>query len=441
MRKRSVIIIGVLSVLLLVCVCINCSRGDVYNSAKSWLQSEAKHGNYTRGIGTNKDLWLNGYLGPFLRFKMFGSLNWLAFPLLIYFLVTIRKRERWEIALALVLTLSCIFICMRGYMNYRYQLTLFPALITMIFLFGWQILRYRNWKVVSVVAVVCSCLLSANSYSLRETYTYYWKGSIGCGLPGELFPYKLIEYINENVRDDSVILERNQPILYYHTNKKNLRNQGKNRYILVRCDTVPGYDLVCEDQGYRLYKAEEEKENLTVKDFNQRVPDFGTNFSNWVGRDEASISNMDKAIAPMVVQGHQGEFTFKRISSGDGNMLRVLLKRPMFKKRSEIQFGYCFKTNGLKLKVKDGDVVSIITRVRLSKRAKRSAELFVQDRTNYWSREKVCWRGSSWHDVLVSKRVRNKFTNICMGIYWEPGSTDEWLDVKLVRIFVSDKNS
>lgn len=127
MRKRLIIIIVTLSVVLLICVFSTYFLGDVYNLVRSWSTTEAPGGYFSRGIGTNKDLWLNGYLGPFLRFKMFGSLNWLAFPLFIYFLVTIRTRQRWEIALCLVLSASCIFICIKGYMNYRYQFTLFSC--------------------------------------------------------------------------------------------------------------------------------------------------------------------------------------------------------------------------------------------------------------------------------------------------------------------------
>src|SRR3989339_662568 len=79
---------------------------DIYDFAKNWLQSDAQGGSFVREIGTNYDLWLNGYLGIFFRFKMFGGLNWLAVPLFIYFLITIKKRKRWEIAMGLSLCLA-----------------------------------------------------------------------------------------------------------------------------------------------------------------------------------------------------------------------------------------------------------------------------------------------------------------------------------------------
>lgn len=445
MKNRSaiIIIIGVLSVVIIIGVCGLCFTGDEYSSIKTWLQANARHGNFVREIGTNKDFWLNGYLGIFFRFKMFGWLNWLAIPLFIYFLITIKKRKRWEIALCLALFLACIFLCYKGYRNYRYQLTLFPVLITIIFLFGWQVLRKKNRKVIGVIILICSCMLLGNCYSLRDSYKYYWKSAIGHGKHGERFPYKLIEYINENVSDDSVMVERNQPILHYYTSKKKkLRGQGKSKYILIRGGSVAGYDLVCEEQGYKLYKKKEAgvPNNLTIKYFNKKKPDFETDFSNWTGKDEVSMNDISKTVAPMVMLGNRGNFVFKRIFSDSGNIVRVILSQPEFNKKSVILFGYRYQTNGFRLKVNDGDIVSVIASVRLSKQAGRAPELFVQDKTDYWVREKVYYKDASWRDVLVSKRIREGFTNICIGISWEPEFADEWLEIKSIRVHVSAKD-
>ena len=46
-----------------------------------------------REINTPLKLWLNGYLGIFLRFDKFGIINWLMFPLLAYFAFNIQKRK------------------------------------------------------------------------------------------------------------------------------------------------------------------------------------------------------------------------------------------------------------------------------------------------------------------------------------------------------------
>ena len=445
MRNRSsiIVIIGVLSVLIIIGVCGFCFIGDEYSLIRAWLQAKARHGNFVREIGTNKDFWLNGYLGIFFRFKMFGWLNWLVIPLFIYFLITIRKRERWEIALCLALFLACIFICIKGYHNPRYQLTLFPALITCIFLFGWQILEKKNSKVIGGVILICCCMLAGNCYSLRNTYQYYWNAGIGCGMPGELFPYKLIEYINEKTPDDSMIQGRDQPILYYYASKeKRLQGQGKSRYRLIRGSSMPGYDLVCEDQGYKLYKKSGpvDPNNLGLQYFNKKKPDFETGFSNWTGEDEVSMNDISRVAAPMVMLGNRGGFVFQRIFSDDGNIVRVILNQPKFNQKPKIQFGYSYQTNGFGLKINDGDIVSVIASVRLSSQTAREPELFVQDKADYWSRENIHWNGNRWHDIFISKKIRDGFTDICIGIYWEPESVAEWLEIKLIRVYVSATN-
>lgn len=261
-RRLIVIIVMAVSVVVLVCIFSTSFIGDMYNSVGNWLSTTSDYGRFYEGPVTNKELLLTGYLGIFFRFNIFGWLNWLAIPLFVYFLITIKKRERWEIALYLALCIACIFIIFKGYYAYRYQLTIFPILITTIFLFGWQVLRKKNRKVVFGIILICSGLLLGNCYFLRDTYVYYWNKNIGSGIPGERFPYKLIEYINNYVDDDSEIVGRNQPILYYYASeKKKLRGPGKSKYLLIRLgsDSVAGYDLEYEDQGYKLYKKKEDK--------------------------------------------------------------------------------------------------------------------------------------------------------------------------------------
>ena len=257
MRRRLIIsiICIVVSVVLFVCIFRTDFAGDIYNLLYNWLGKKSGIDPFWPEMETNKELWSNGYLGIFFRFDKFGCLNWLAIPLVFYFLITVKKRERWEIALCLALCISCIFICFKGFMWHRYQLTIFPLLITAVFLFGWQVVRAMNRKVVFGIILICICMLFGNYYSLKDTYASYWRGSIGDGKPGERFPYKMIQYVNKNVDGDSVIVEAGPPLLLYHVSeKKKLLGPGKSKYILIRGGSVAGYTLVYEDQGYKLYK-------------------------------------------------------------------------------------------------------------------------------------------------------------------------------------------
>lgn len=192
-----------------------------------------------------------------------------------------------------------------------------------------------------------------------------------------------------------------------------------------------------EDQGYKLYKKKKKPDSLTITDIGKKVLVFETNFSNWGGEDEISIVDLDKTIPPMSPQGYRGDFVFKRISFNDRKIVRVMLKKPWNNERPVIQFGYCIQPDGLNLKVKDGDIISFVASARLNEG--RSAQLFVQDKTDYWSRESVSWNGEKWQKVLVRKKIRGNFTDICMGVEWNPTSIDDWLDLKLVQIFLDNR--
>ena len=82
----------------------------------------------------------------------------------------------------------------------------------------------------------------------------------------------------------------------------------------------------------------------------------------------------------------------------------------------------------------------MLSRVRFSDNAKRGADLFVQDKTDRWIREKVYMQENSWRDYLITKKIREGVSDFNIGIYWEPESANEWLDVKSIRIFVADRD-
>ncbi|MFC1816926.1 hypothetical protein ACFL0M_13560, partial [Thermodesulfobacteriota bacterium] len=144
-KNRFIATICIGLVIVSACAIILWRPSSSYELFQNWLNKSLNSYNYTyRGIGANKDLWLNGYLGIFFRFKYFGYLNWLFIPLSIYFLINITKKERWKIALWSVVIGLSIFLSIKGYLNYRYQLTLFPMLLSLILLYGWEVFRNRS---------------------------------------------------------------------------------------------------------------------------------------------------------------------------------------------------------------------------------------------------------------------------------------------------------
>jgi hypothetical protein len=205
------------------------------------------------------------------------------------------KRKKWNLAVWSVVTLSIIFLCIKGYLNYRYQLTMLPILVTVNFLYGWHILREKGKLMKGIIYILCWLLIIAGFekgdiktfvklYVLRDDWSH---------------PTEMVNYLKNHVNlgKNDVILEVNQPFLYYYTDKKGLSyrklsssiylfNEGKEktfkiikfkyqiRYILsdtVMEKTLSGSyrgdffdyitkfncDLVFEDNGKKLYKLKE----------------------------------------------------------------------------------------------------------------------------------------------------------------------------------------
>ncbi len=108
------------------------------------------------------ELWLKRYLGLFFDFEYFGNLNWLAIPLLIYFLVTIKKRKRWEMAIAFVFIISCLLLEIRRGFWPRYIFTLYPFTLAVILLVGWEYLKKKSHYLQIGAFLVCGILIFFN---------------------------------------------------------------------------------------------------------------------------------------------------------------------------------------------------------------------------------------------------------------------------------------
>ena len=182
-------------------------------------------------------------------------------------------------ALFLSMCLSILFLSLYGDGYPRYILTNFPAVITVIFLFGYDTLKRENYKIRALVIVSICFLMAGNIYTLADTYKYYWNAGIGMGKSGERFPYKLFHYLDENIEDNNQIGVKNLPFFFYHFNKKTENKSDRaGKYILLRGDSLSDHELVIEDQGYKLYKKERSNKNKIVSTLLQGDLIFETDF-------------------------------------------------------------------------------------------------------------------------------------------------------------------
>jgi len=298
------------------------------------------------------ELWLKRYLSLFFDFEYFGNLNWLAIPLLIYFLVTIKKRKRWEMAIAFVFIISCLLLEIKGGFWPRYIFTLYPFTLAAIFLLGWEYLKKKSHYLQIGAFLVCGILIFFNYYHFRDTYKLVWRSRVS--LSEDNFPHKTIEIIN-NIKDpNSVFLIcSHRHLFFYHTNKKGidyrdpklgifyrqqnkeaaldtLKNQLKIKYILlywnykptlILMDIISNYcDLIYRDKKFYLYKirgTKLDKEELERFFFNDSLLKNGS-FENWT---KDALNNPDYFKARYKIKGKYK--TFKGMVIKEEKEIRV----------------------------------------------------------------------------------------------------------------------
>lgn len=97
----------------------------------------------TRDIDSFSRLLLNGYLGPFFRLKFFGNLHWIVFFVFLYYIRNFLRLDDWKQALLLIFFIGSVIISLKGYYNYRYQLTFYPLSLTILLLLAYDSMRSR----------------------------------------------------------------------------------------------------------------------------------------------------------------------------------------------------------------------------------------------------------------------------------------------------------
>jgi len=427
-----------------------------------------------RGIGTLKKLWLNGYFGPFFRIEYFGLLSWLFIPLSFHFLVMSKRRKKWKLALWLVMFFYCIVICTKGFPNYRYQFTLFPIFITINLIYLLSADFKKKLSPIFFVPIL-TALIAAQIYLYWDDHIAKLKSYL---ITNDFnYPAKLINVIENDIsiNNETVILECNQPLLYYYTKKKGLHylDYDLKKYIyrnkkikpiekrvdflktnfnikyiltdskmqhLLKGTRVGNFldhlipiqsDLVIEEYGYKLYKIRNETYNLSLNAFEKRIPIRTINISSW---NELSPFSSERILdqrndLPVKIQGIRGEFYFYPDKHSG---LQIRFRNTIQNTKPTLQFGF---VNETELEIKDDDLVSVIARVRTNSQASGTVYLFIQDKTKKWIREKTAIHGTGWRDYLVVHKMRRGYSHMNIGFYWEPETINEWLEVSSFKIY------
>ena len=190
---------------------------------------------FERGIGSPLLKVLNGYLGSFFGLRYLGNTACWALPGIICSALRWRQLAPWERGALLFLTMAVLIIGVAGGFNYRYAMTLLPALLVLVFLllergmagagiaFGGRTLVHVSLVAATVFNSWLSIELSqrmaledpVDRARMDDDSPFYTKFDTG--------PASLEDWINESgVGADDRVLVNNLPIYFYRTARPGL---------------------------------------------------------------------------------------------------------------------------------------------------------------------------------------------------------------------------
>lgn len=128
---------------------------------------------FERGIGSPLLKVVNGYLGVFFNLRYMGNTSWLALPALALMVVRWKHLQPMYRGVALFLLLAAMVIGGAGGFNYRYGLTLLPAMIAVVMVVTDQGMRRsgllsKHRMIVHVALVLATVVNSKLSMDLAQ---------------------------------------------------------------------------------------------------------------------------------------------------------------------------------------------------------------------------------------------------------------------------------
>ena len=171
-----------------------------------------------RRIDTPIKLFLNGYFGVFFNFMYSGNILWVFLPIAsIYFLKADElKYEKWPFFIFLIF--SFFLIAFKGYFNERYQLTLVPFFLLILFLGLYKVVEIRLFNYLMSFFLVLS-ILNFGWYFYTNFYSKHIQKEKIVNTSKYLNAIEIFDlttYIKDSL-PDALFLVNNIPDFYYET--------------------------------------------------------------------------------------------------------------------------------------------------------------------------------------------------------------------------------
>lgn len=431
-------------------------------------------------IETPGKKWLNGYLGIFFRFKYLGNINWLIIPLLVYFFLSRKKLQRWQLALLFAWSLTVLFIAIKGYTNYRYQFTLFPFTATVILLLLWDILKNKK----AYLKIFCFTLIGLacayNIYHYFNRYDFFW--NMKDNDEKSHFPYKLINYLNgdKTLKESAKkVFVMDQPLFFYYTNQKGIDMQSPQaqwatshlakksisrealfkefekilhvEYILIGISKLKLYQslmlpefldcethLILKDNGVLLYRL---RGNPLERELQSPRLE---KFKLWQSQEKEPAK-----VSPWLITFQEtGKFTFTYTRQQEGgkylNDLELRCIKPDEKGERHINCGYELGRNEFKIDISrvQGRYLHFITKAAISPTAINWTNyIFINENNNRdktWQSTRTYFSSPHSRTYIVSRKIGQESSRVMLGFRFTPKSQEEVLLIQDARIYISN---
>lgn len=241
-----------------------------------------------RNIETPEKLVLNGYLGVLFGFKYSGNINWLILPLIAAYCIvsknclSIIKNAG---GMVVVFCLTFLLISLKGYFNPRYQFTLVPMLIFLVFYFVWllfnEILKNKKLLVFSVVYLFLLSFVNFYFEVLDVRFRRKYEEVFGKKTENvnveksmqygkEVIRVKRLLDVIDTLKTDGFFLVNNLPDFYYYTHKKGHYYWCGNDEFYSANGIVPLFNKYSEEEIWKVLLNEMNCEYIyTYKEYNK----------------------------------------------------------------------------------------------------------------------------------------------------------------------------
>ncbi len=197
---------------------------------------------------------------------------------------------------------------------------------------------------------------------------------------------------------------------------------------------------------------------------------YDENFASFMGNDQELMHGKLVQMPPFWLDAVHGRYSMQTRKENGENIVRFVFNGVSSVYPSNFDISYYSERVGFNFAPTLGEEVALTAKVKLSSRRNvhpyYSALLYIQDKLSYidqktyitpeensqgypplvekdslyWQTNSVAIQWPEWHQYAVTRKIRDGATHLNFGVTWVPMSPGDWIEIKNMRFYTSDKN-